>query len=69
MSLIAGFFTGKYVVVRMAGLFAGLVVGVSWFVYILYMLLGHHAPPPRIFNRSGLLLSPVQQLVGRSPGW
>ena len=50
MSLIAGFFTGKYVVVRTAGLFAGLVVGVSWFVYILYMLLAHHAPPTPYFQ-------------------
>jgi len=43
MSLITGFLIGKCVVVRTAGLFAGLVVGVSWFIYVLYMMLAHDA--------------------------
>jgi serine/threonine protein kinase len=46
MSLITGFLIGKRVVVRTAGLFAGLVVGVSWFIYVLYIMLAHDAGTP-----------------------
>jgi eukaryotic-like serine/threonine-protein kinase len=41
MSLITGFIIGKRVVVRTAGLFAGLMVGVFWLVYILYLMLAY----------------------------
>jgi hypothetical protein len=44
MSLVAGYITGKRVVVRTAGLLAGLVVGVSWTIWLI--VLARSFPPP-----------------------
>jgi hypothetical protein len=46
LSLITGFVVGKRVVVATAGLVAGFLVGVFWLVYVLYLLVSNHFPPP-----------------------
>jgi hypothetical protein len=50
LSLITGFVVGKRVVVTTAGLVAGLLVGVFWLVYVLYMLVSNDFPPPAQFG-------------------
>jgi hypothetical protein len=50
MSLLTGFLAGKRVGMARAGLVAGLLVGVFWLVYVLYLLVSNGFPPPTQFG-------------------